>query len=74
MLQMKRTCEQSPSGQLLQGIQEFNRREWHECHETVEDLWIGSEGEVRTFIRGSSRLPLRCITGETETMGVLSAC
>lgn len=49
---VKRTCEQSPPGQLLQGIQEFNRREWHECHETVEDLWIGAGGEVRNFYQG----------------------
>jgi predicted metal-dependent hydrolase len=49
---MKRTCEDSPPGQLLQAIREFNGREWFECHETVEDLWIGSEGEVRNFYQG----------------------
>lgn len=49
---MKRTCVETPSGQLLQGIREFNRRDWFECHETVEDLWIGAEGEVRDFYQG----------------------
>lgn len=49
---MNETCEESPSGQLLQGIREFNRGEWYECHETVEDLWIGSSGEVRDFYQG----------------------
>ena len=49
---MKRDCSQSPPGQLLQGIREFNAGEWFECHETVEDLWIGSEGEVRDFYQG----------------------
>jgi len=49
---MKRTCEDSPPGQLLQAIREFNGREWFECHETVEDLWIGSEGVVRDFYQG----------------------
>ena len=49
---MKRHCNESPPGQLLQGIREFNSREWFECHETVEDLWIGSEGEVRDFYQG----------------------
>lgn len=49
---MKRTCEESPPGQLLQGIREFNRRDWYECHETVEDLWIGAEGETRNFYQG----------------------
>jgi hypothetical protein len=49
---MKRMCKDSPPGQLLQGIREFNRREWFECHETVEELWIGSEGELRDFYQG----------------------
>ena len=49
---MKSTCNDSPPGQLLQAIREFNGREWFECHETVEDLWIGEEGEVRDFYQG----------------------
>ncbi len=49
---MKRSCHESPPGQLLQGIREFNNRQWFECHETVEELWIGAEGEVRDFYQG----------------------
>jgi predicted metal-dependent hydrolase len=49
---MDRQCTDSPPGQLLQAIREFNNHEWFECHETVEDLWIGSEGEVRDFYQG----------------------
>lgn len=49
---MKGTCRESPPGQLLQGIREFNRGDWCECHETVEDLWIGTGGEVRNFYQG----------------------
>lgn len=49
---MKRTCDQSPPGQLLQAIREFNRHDWLESHETVEDLWVGSEGEIRNFYQG----------------------
>jgi predicted metal-dependent hydrolase len=49
---MKRTCNDNPPGQLLQGIREFNNRNWFECHETVEDLWIGAEGETRFFYQG----------------------
>jgi predicted metal-dependent hydrolase len=51
-IDMKRTCADSPPGQLLQAIREFNGREWFECHETVEDLWIGEEGEIRDFYQG----------------------
>lgn len=49
---MKRECSESPPAQLLQGIREFNRRDWFECHETVEDLWIGEVGETRDFYQG----------------------
>ena len=49
---MKQNCEESPPGHLLQGVREFNRREWYDCHETVEELWIGAEGELRNFYQG----------------------
>ena len=49
---MKRECNESPPGQLLRGIREFNSRNWFECHETVEDLWIGEVGEARDFYQG----------------------
>ena len=49
---MSRQCSDSPPGQLLQAIREFNGREWFECHETLEDLWIGETGETRDFYQG----------------------
>lgn len=45
-------CSSSPSGEILQAIGEFNRGDWYECHETLEDLWIGSEDEPRWFYQG----------------------
>ena len=45
-------CGMSPSRQLLQAFGEFNRGEWFDCHETLEDLWVGSEGEIRSFYQG----------------------
>ncbi len=47
-----RRCDESPPGQLLLAIRQFNEHEWFECHETLEDLWIGEEGEVRNFFQG----------------------
>lgn len=46
------SCTQSPSGALLQALGEFNRGDWFECHETLEELWVGSEGEIRDFYQG----------------------
>lgn len=45
-------CSSSPSGELLRAFGEFNRGDWYDCHETLEDLWIGSEDENRWFYQG----------------------
>lgn len=45
-------CDESPSGELLKALGEFNRGDWFECHETLEDLWVGEEGEIRDFFQG----------------------
>lgn len=50
------TCEQSPPGQFLQAIRQFNNRQWFECHETIEELWIGQEGEMRDFLQGTLQI------------------
>lgn len=47
-----RHCEESPPGQLLLAIRQFNSGQWFECHETLEELWIGEVGEVRDFFQG----------------------
>jgi len=47
-----RYCEESPPRQLLEAIRQFNAWEWFECHETLEDLWVGEKGEVRDFYQG----------------------
>ncbi len=45
-------CDESPSGALLRAMGEFNRGDWFECHETLEDLWVGTDGEPRNFYQG----------------------
>lgn len=47
-----RNCGESPPGRLLLAIRQFNAGLWYECHETLEELWIGEEGEVREFFQG----------------------
>jgi len=47
-----RCCVESPPRQLLLAVRQFNARDWYECHETLEDLWVGEEGEVREFYQG----------------------
>lgn len=45
-------CSGPPSGAILRACGEFNRGDWYDCHETLEDLWIGSEDENRWFYQG----------------------
>jgi predicted metal-dependent hydrolase len=37
---------------LLQGLEEFNRGEFIECHESLERLWISQPGPVRQLYKG----------------------
>ena len=48
----RRECTDSPPRELLQAFGEFNRGEWFACHETLEDLWVGTDGEIRHFYQG----------------------
>lgn len=45
-------CTDSPTGELLRAFGEFNRGDWFACHETLEELWAGEEGEARDFFQG----------------------
>ena len=62
-------CTDTPPGQLLKGIREFNSREWFECHETVEDLWIGESGEVRDFYQGIIQIAVAIHHWRNENFG-----
>ncbi|MBU5614558.1 DUF309 domain-containing protein [Geomonas azotofigens] len=45
-------CQGAPPPELLQAIGEFNAGEWFQCHETLEELWVGEKGELRDFYQG----------------------
>lgn len=45
-------CQNAPPEELLQAIEEFNAGHWYECHETLEELWVGEKGELRSFYQG----------------------
>ena len=50
------TCDQSPPGQFLLAIRQFNSREWYDCHETIEELWLGETGEMKDFLQGTLQI------------------
>jgi uncharacterized protein len=45
-------CAEPPSEALLQGIAEFNRGEFFEQHETLEEAWIEEEDPIRYLYQG----------------------
>src|SRR5690242_10347806 len=47
-----RQCEDATPRELILAINQFNGGRWFECHETLEDLWVGEEGEMRDFYQG----------------------
>jgi len=51
-----RQCETESPEELLRAIEEFNRGEWFESHETLEELWVGEKGELRDFYQGMLQL------------------
>lgn len=45
-------CGDPPSPTLLQGIRQFNRRQFFEQHETLELLWRAEPGPLRDLYKG----------------------
>ncbi|HEX3630304.1 MAG TPA: DUF309 domain-containing protein [Candidatus Dormibacteraeota bacterium] len=45
-------CEDAPPRELLHGIDEFNRGEFFEQHETLEEIWIREPDPVRYLYQG----------------------
>jgi predicted metal-dependent hydrolase len=43
-----------------QGIDEFNRREFHACHDTFEVLWMDSTGPEKNFYQGLLQIAVGC--------------
>lgn len=49
---MVNDCGQKPSLALLEGIGQFNRGEYYECHETLEEIWREETGQIRDLYKG----------------------
>ena len=45
-------CSESPPALLLRGVDQFNRGEFFEQHETLEDLWRAETRAVRRLYQG----------------------
>ena len=45
-------CDQSLPDGIVQGIEQFNRREFYACHDTIELVWVDEPGDVRLMYQG----------------------
>lgn len=45
-------CGEPPPAGLAEGIAEFNRGEFFECHETLEALWMAEGRPIRRLYQG----------------------
>ena len=45
-------CAEPPGDKLIHGLEQFNRQEFFEQHETLEALWIAEKDEVRSLYKG----------------------
>lgn len=45
-------CLEAPPAGLRKGIEEFNRSEFFECHETLEELWLADRRPIRHLYQG----------------------
>ena len=53
-------CAEPPGPELLKGIEQFNRREYFECHETLEAAWNAEHEPVRTLYKGILQIGVGC--------------
>jgi predicted metal-dependent hydrolase len=51
---------EAPLPALLHGIEQFNRREYFECHETLEGIWIKEQRPIRTLYKGILQVGVGC--------------
>lgn len=54
------TCADAPSARFLVGVEQFNQREYFECHETLEALWNAEPGPARTLYKGILQVGVGC--------------
>lgn len=58
--QPSRRCSDLPPPRLLRGIEQFNRGEFFEQHETLEEEWIAEQDPVRYLYQGILQIGVGC--------------
>jgi hypothetical protein len=51
-MEKENLCGNTIPEMLIVGIDQFNRGEYFDCHETLEELWVGERGPERNLYQG----------------------
>ena len=52
--------DEEPPPELLHAIEQFNHREYFECHETLESIWNKEPRPIRTLYKGILQVGVGC--------------
>ena len=52
--------DEVPSAAFLHGLEQFNQREYFECHETLEGIWNKEQRPIRTLYKGILQVGVGC--------------
>jgi len=59
-LRPRARCGEPPPAGLLRGVEQFNRREYFEAHETLEALWNAEPDPIRVLYKGILQVGVGC--------------
>lgn len=57
---MEEHGEQSFEEQFLHGVELFNTKEFFDCHDAFEELWMQERGDMRLFLQGLIQAAVAC--------------
>lgn len=53
-------CQDAPPPLLLEGIALFNRGQFYDCHEVIEEAWVEEQAPVRIMYQGILQIGVAC--------------
>src|SRR5262245_44980320 len=58
--QPRARCSEPPPSELLVAVEQFNQRDYFECHETLEHIWNAEPGVIRVLYKGILQVGVGC--------------
>ncbi len=65
---MEYDCRKKPPLKLLEGIRQFNRGDYYECHETLEEVWMAEQGKIRDLYKAILQIGVAIYHAKSSNM------